>query len=189
MFICIEGIHGSGKKTQAGRLAVRMGAKLFSFPNLDTPSGHIIHGFNKDFWRAGATSSVADVDEDALNAHLVQMLHLANKVEAIPVLEASMELGHVVSDRYWPSAYVYGVMGGMEAEYLFDLNRMLPQPDLFILLDVVGDGDLPRCYRNTWSLMSATEGSRWVTVREPGADPDEVEQEIWEAVIREGAMG
>lgn len=146
MIICLEGIDGSGKSTQAARLVKALpgitgsaGAQLFKFPNKDTLTGKLIYEHLEGKWAATledyGLTPLDTAKEDAVNALVFQTLQLANRMEvATKLLEAAAQ-GDVVIDRYWASGFAYGRADGLDGDYLIQLHEWLPQPDLWILID------------------------------------------------------
>ena len=77
----------------------------------------------------------ADETFKRLDPLVFQALQLANRMEVATDIFTAASSGNVVFDRYWPSGYAYGVADGLDGDYLINLHRWLPQPDLFILID------------------------------------------------------
>jgi dTMP kinase len=131
LLIAFEGLDQSGKQTQAERLRDRLvelgrQVRLLSFPSYETPIGAEIR-------RAldGARDWAPDV---------MQLLYIANRYEARPMIERELAQGTVlVCDRYMASSIAYGQPQGLDAAWLRDVQRHLPQPDLTVLLDIVPD--------------------------------------------------
>jgi dTMP kinase len=128
MLIAFEGLDQSGKETQARRLRARLEQEghtvhALSFPDYDTPIGqeirHALHG---------AREFAADV---------LQLLYVANRLEHRQRLEFWLaSRGVVVCDRYCASSVAYGEAQGLDAGWLREIQRVLPRPDLTILLDI-----------------------------------------------------
>jgi thymidylate kinase len=211
MFIVVEGIGSAGKKTQAARIAKMLDGTVVSFPDYESASGRIIRGYLRGWWRAGGIAGGDPVNSfesvlegvAALNAELFQMVNLANKVEHAGYLTGRQMLGlTTVADRYWPSSWVYGVADGLDGDQLLRLNRVLPQPDVFLLIDVdiheaaerrqPGQRALMEwaadLYRDLWARMTAPHGvdenpalrfplARWVVVDGRGGVED-----VWNRV-------
>jgi dTMP kinase len=126
--IAFEGLDQSGKQTQAEYLRQRIAAAgrrcvLLSFPDYLSPIGEEIarglHG-ERDF--------APDV---------MQLLYVANRYERRRRMQALLAEGAViVCDRYVASSIAYGEAQGLDPEWLADVQRYLPQPDLTILLDI-----------------------------------------------------
>ena len=97
--IAIEGIDGSGKRTQLGLLVQELkslGVPLFriSFPCYESTFGQLVARYlNGDF---GAL--------DAVDPHLSAILYAGDRFETKPRLEAELAAGrNVLADRYVPS--------------------------------------------------------------------------------------
>jgi len=128
MLIAFEGLDQSGKETQAERLAdaLRQAShtvELVSFPDYDTTIGaeigRALHG-ERDY-----------------HADVMQLLYVANRYEYKPRLTEWLAAGRVIlCDRYVASSVAYGETQGLDAQWLADVQRHLPQPDLTILLDI-----------------------------------------------------
>lgn len=208
MFVCLEGIDASGKATHSRRLAERLKAKLFSFPDYNTPMGHLIKGHLLRYWRAEPADTVpANAKPEAvdiLNAKVFQALQLANRMEHAQEINDLVSTGHnVVTDRYWPSGFVYGAADGLDGQYIMETQRFLPQPDLFILMDIDPEDSILRrperrdryetqaglmeqvagLYRELWQVSAPLHalGKRWVVVDARGTQ-EETAAKVWEAV-------
>jgi dTMP kinase len=131
LLIAFEGLDQSGKQTQAERLRDRLveagrHVQLLSFPAYETPVGREIRKALD-----GAREWAPDV---------LQLLYIANRYEARPMIERELAQGTVlVCDRYMASSIAYGQSQGLDAAWLRDVQRHLPQPDLTVLLDIVPD--------------------------------------------------
>jgi dTMP kinase len=134
--IVFEGLDQSGKQTQAERLAAAcrgegLQVDLLSFPDYESPLGVEI--------------------ERALHGHrefapeVMQLLYIANRYEYRHQIESRLASGAiVVCDRYLASSIAYGEAQGLDAEWLTDTQRYLPQPALTLLLDIAPDTSLGR---------------------------------------------
>lgn len=128
MLIAFEGLDQSGKETQAQRLADALqqsghSVELVSFPDYDTTIGaeigRALHG-ERDY-----------------HADVMQLLYVANRYEYKPRLTEWLAAGRIIlCDRYVASSIAYGETQGLDAQWLADVQRHLPQPDLTILLDI-----------------------------------------------------
>jgi dTMP kinase len=128
LLIAFEGLDQSGKQTQAERLRDRLTAdgrrvRLLSFPDYTTAIGQEIgralHG------------------EREYGPDVMQLLYVANRHEWKREIERERDAGTVVvCDRYLASSVAYGEAQGLEASWLRDIQRHLPQPDLTFLLDI-----------------------------------------------------
>jgi dTMP kinase len=128
LLIAFEGLDQSGKQTQAERVRDRLAGsgrvvELLSFPAYDTPIGAEIRRALEGTRRWGPD--------------VMQLLYIANRYEAKPRIEELLARGTiVVCDRYVASSVAYGESQGLDAAWLHDVQRHLPQPDLTILLDI-----------------------------------------------------
>jgi len=131
LLIAFEGLDQSGKQTQAEQLRDRLieagrQVRLLSFPAYETPIGQEIHQA-----LTGARDWGADV---------MQLLYIANRYEARPMIERELAQGTVlVCDRYVASSIAYGETQGLAAAWLRDVQRNLPEPDITFLLDIAPD--------------------------------------------------
>ena len=128
LLIAFEGLDQSGKQTQAEALrdyATGLGreCRLLSFPDYDTA--------------IGAEIAKALHGERSYQADVMQLLYVANRYEKKPVIRQGIDEGLVfVCDRYLASSIAYGEAQGLDAAWLGEIQRFLPQPDLTILLDI-----------------------------------------------------
>jgi dTMP kinase len=128
LLIAFEGLDQSGKQTQAEMLRDRLTAagrhvQLLSFPDYTTAIGQEIqralHG-SRDY-----------------GADVMQLLYIANRFEWKGRIVSERERGTVlVCDRYLASSIAYGEAQGLDGEWLQQIQRFLPQPDITFLLDI-----------------------------------------------------
>jgi dTMP kinase len=126
--IAFEGLDQSGKETQVRRLRDRLeraghAVDSLTFPCYATPIAREI---------ARALGSGHEYAPDVL-----QLLFIANRYEYRPQILEWTRAGHIVlCDRYLASSVAYGEAQGVDAAWLLDVQRQLPQPDLTILIDI-----------------------------------------------------
>jgi dTMP kinase len=126
--IAFEGLDQSGKQTQAERLRDQLTmrgrqVRLVSFPDYRTQIGQEI-----------ARALAGDRE---YTAEVMQLLYVANRYEWQRTLEQCLADGtDVVCDRYLASSVAYGEAFGLDAQWLLDIQRFLPQPSSTILLDI-----------------------------------------------------
>jgi len=152
-FIAFEGQDASGKQTQSKLLAEKIDALLLSFPRYETVVGKEIQRNlqyrsvacdvrHVDF--AGKTEHGLVVDE-ALNRLVRQALFLLDRYDAAPQILDALDNGrNVVADRYWVSGLIYGASDLLDAQMLERVHACLPQPDVWILLDVPAEESFRR---------------------------------------------
>jgi dTMP kinase len=140
-FIVLEGIDGSGKRTQLEMLARALDARKIphmqvSFPRYDGFFGKLVARFlNGEFGPL-----------DAVDAHFSALLYAGDRLEAKPKIEAELTAGRMVlADRYIGSnlahqtARVPPAKGGEFLKWLKQLEYgiyALPAEDLVIYLRV-----------------------------------------------------
>ncbi len=190
LLFVLEGVDGSGKTTQAARLAEHLGAVLTREPG-GTEIGERLRSVVLDPDLAGF-----DDRAEALVMAACRAQHVAEVIE--PALVAGR---HVVSDRYVAASLAYqGAGRGLGVDAVAAMNEFATgalRADLVILLDVgddvarrrmvgepdrleaVGD-DLQRRARDCYRELAAT-GSNWVVV-DADASPDEVAARIADSV-------
>ena len=131
LLIAFEGLDQSGKQTQAEELHARLNsmgrdARLLSFPDYDTPIGveigHALRG-ERDF-----------------GPDVMQLLYVANRYEWKNAIIREKVAGTVlICDRYLASSVAYGEAHGLDPEWLVQIQKHLPQPELTVLLDIQPD--------------------------------------------------
>ena len=128
MIITIEGGDQAGKKTQSQLLAnalakKRIKTKIFSFPYYTTPIGKEI-----DRYLHGKRSYPPQV---------IHCLLAANRWEKLnEIKKANSKNSVVIMNRYYESNFVYGLVNGMNLDWLESLDKGLPKSNLVIVLDV-----------------------------------------------------
>ena len=139
--IALEGIDGSGKRTQLDLLARELDARRLatfriSFPRYESFFGELVGRYlNGDFGPLGA-----------LDPRLSAMLYAGDRLEAKPEIEAALSSGKIVlADRYIGSNMAHQsarVLPEHREEFFAWLNRLeytlygLPPEDLVVYLRV-----------------------------------------------------
>jgi dTMP kinase len=131
LLIAFEGLDQSGKQTQAELLrdaltSTGRAVRLLSFPDYRTAIGQEIgHALRGD------RNYTADV---------MQLLYVANRYEFKGEIGREIDAGTIlVCDRYLASSIAYGEAQGLDAAWLADIQKYLPQPDMTFLLDITPD--------------------------------------------------
>ena len=183
MLIAFEGLDQSGKETQARRLRDRLRAaqhkaRVVSFPDYGTSIGEEI--------------ARALQGEREYGPEVMQLLYVANRHERKPDIERWQQAGiTLLCDRYVASSIAYGEAQGLDRDWLVDMQKFLPQPELTILLDIAPETALDRKatgrdrYEEDYALQLAVRESYLRQVQDPtwlrvdGERPvDEVAAEI-----------
>jgi thymidylate kinase len=140
MFIVLEGPDAVGKNTQKERLTLRMermGREVvaLSFPRYKTVLGSAIERhLRKEIYMADAVRDLSHAAEDPM---VFQTMMVTDKYDAAPAIEAALANGAIViADRWWQSAYCYGVADGLPKEWLLRAHRRLPQADLNFWINI-----------------------------------------------------
>jgi len=189
LLVVFEGLDQSGKQTQAERLRDRLVAagrtvRLLSFPSYDT---HI-----------GGEIGRALKGERDYQADTMQLLYVANRFEWKPEIERELAKGTVVvCDRYLASSVAYGEAFGLDGQWLVEIQRDLPQPDLTVLLDIEPqvsatrktadrdryERDLALLGRVRESYLRQASAPTWLRL-DAGRDREAVAADVFEAVSR-----
>jgi len=129
--IAIEGLDQSGKRTQTKLIVERLKksgllVEQISFPDYSTNIGREIDAFlsgRKNY-----------------NTNVRHMLLSINRWEHKNDLDRWLDEGRIiVINRYIGSNYAYGVCSGLSLDWLINLEKGLPEPDLTILFDIAHD--------------------------------------------------
>jgi len=185
--IAFEGLDQSGKQTQAERLLAAFRSaghqtEFLTFPEYTTAIGEEIDR---------ALQGKRDYQPDTL-----QLLYIANRFEFKPRITSWLDAGTmVVCDRYLASSIAYGEAQGVNAAWLTEIQRFLPQPSLTILLDMPPDvslkrkkadrdkfeRDLPLLGRVRESYLRQAKQAGWIRL-EGERDKDAVSADVISAV-------
>ena len=128
MLIAFEGLDQSGKETQAQLLRERLRAagkksRLLSFPDYGTSIGEEI--------------ARALQGEREYGADVMQLLFVANRHERREAIREWIAGGVVLlCDRYRASSIAYGEAQGLDAQWLENIQQLLPVADLTIFIDI-----------------------------------------------------
>jgi dTMP kinase len=128
VFICIEGLDGCGKTTQAKLLVTRLRKSRNAVYTAEPSNGkigrfikkHCLHGDKRSSGIVEALLFAADRSE-----------HVENTV--LPALKKGQI---VVSDRYVYSSLAYQGATGLDLGWIKRINEYAMRPDLAIFLDV-----------------------------------------------------
>ncbi len=134
--IVLEGLDGSGKATQARRLAAGLGAREISFPNYDSDSSALVRMYLSGAFGSGPND---------VNAWAASLFYAADRYAGMKQDWGAFydSGGTLVADRYTTSNAVHQCCKLPRAEWdgylswLFDLEYArlgLPRPDLVLYL-------------------------------------------------------
>jgi dTMP kinase len=123
MIIVIEGMDGSGKNTVAEAVSEQLGITTTSFPQRTTETGRQIHYM------------LQNGIKDPIVFQALQTVNRLEKYQSLQIASRSLKY-HLILVRYWQSAWVYGQIDGLDPEWIYRTNAILPKGDLNILLDI-----------------------------------------------------
>ena len=128
VFICIEGLDGCGKTTQARLLAKKL-RKSHNALYTTEPSRGKIGTFIRNRCLYG---------EKRLSAVVEALLFAADRVEHVEneILPALDQGKLVVSDRYVYSSLAYQGATGLSLEWIEKINEQALRPDFAVFIDV-----------------------------------------------------
>jgi len=186
LLVAFEGLDQSGKQTQAELLRDRLKeqghkSRLVSFPDYGTSIGEEI--------------ARALAGEREYEADVMQLLYVANRYERKADLQRWIDGGLIlVCDRYTASSIAYGEAQGLDGEWLQQIQRFLPQPDITFLLDIAPEVSARRKaadrdkYERDLALLARVRESYvhqaaagWVRIN-ADRDRDVVASEVYTAV-------
>jgi dTMP kinase len=127
-FICIEGLDGCGKTTQAKLLAKKLGKSRNTLYTAEPSRGKIgTYIRNRCLYGEKRLSTVVEA-----------LLFAADRIEHVEneVLPALREGRLVISDRYIYSSLAYQGAAGLSLEWIENVNKHALKPDLAVFIDV-----------------------------------------------------
>jgi dTMP kinase len=154
IFICIEGLDGSGKTTHAHRLVRNLQKRGFDAVYTTEPGRGELGKFIRSSVLQGK-KRVPRVVEAVLFA-VDRVEHLEKDVK--PALEEGKV---VVSDRCVYSSLAYQGAAGLDLEWIEEINRFALPPDLALYIDVPPEVVVKRIRRKK-SVMERLETQRRV---------------------------
>lgn len=127
-FICIEGLDGCGKTTQAKLLAKKLRKSKNAVYTAEPSRGKIGTYIRKSYLYGGKR----------LSSVLEALLFAADRIEHVEneVIPALNEGRLVISDRYVYSSLAYQGAAGLSLEWIEKVNEHALQPDLAVFIDV-----------------------------------------------------
>ena len=154
IFVCIEGLDGSGKTTHAHRLVQNLQKRGFDAVYTTEPG----RGKLGKFIRASVLQG-----EDRVPRVVEAVLFAVDRVEHLEkdVKPALREGKVVVSDRCVYSSLAYQGAAGLELEWIEEINRFALPPDLALYIDVPPEVVVKRIRRKK-SVMERLETQRRV---------------------------
>lgn len=133
-FIALEGIDGSGKSTQAERLAAALAERGVAATSTREPGGTPLGERVRELLLSGEPGRMSPIAEVHLFAAArAQLVH--------EVIRPALDAGRwVVSDRFLDSSFAYqGVARGLGLDLVLEANRAAVEgclPDLSLVIDM-----------------------------------------------------
>ena len=148
VFICIEGLDGSGKSTQAKMLTKKL-SKTYNVIYTAEPSQGKIGRFIRQRCL---------YEEKRLPTTVEALLFAADRIEHVQnIVAPALEEGKlVVSDRYVYSSLAYQGSAGLSLDWIEAINANALKPDLCLFIDVEPKVVLERLKRKK-SVMETLE--------------------------------
>jgi len=128
VFICIEGLDGCGKTTQAKLLAKKLRKSHNALYTAEPSHGKIGTYIRKSYLYG----------EKRLSIVLEALLFAADRIEHVEneVIPALKEGRLVISDRYVYSSLAYQGAAGLNLDWIEKINEHALKPDLAVFIDV-----------------------------------------------------
>jgi len=153
VFVCIEGLDGCGKTTQARLLVKKLKEDYDAVFTAEPSKGRIGKFIRQHCLHTDVRGSVI---VEALLFAADRVDHVQNEV--LPALSKGKI---VVSDRYVYSSYAYQGAAGLELEWIQRLNDHAARPDLAVFVDVAPETVMKRLKRKK-SVMEKLETQKKV---------------------------
>jgi len=150
MFIAFEGLDGSGSSTQALLLADRLraeghAARVTKEPTSTNPIGRMIRDVLQHKWESSPEA--------------LQLLFSADRAEHLRLeINPALENGEVViTDRYLFSTIAFGSLSVHDVNWLKQLNRLYPLPDLTFVFKLKPEECIRRIEKRQLAFGGKTE--------------------------------
>ena len=125
IFICIEGLDGSGKTTQAKILAKKINNAIYT----TEPSKGLIGNYIRKSYL---------YSKKRLSPFVEALLFAADRIEHLEseIIPALNEGTTIICDRYVFSSLAYQGASGISLDWIETINKAILYPDLAIFIDV-----------------------------------------------------
>ena len=166
VFICIEGLDGSGKSTQAKLLTKKLCQAGYNAVFTAEPSqGKIGKFIRKRLF-----------EQERMPTTVEALLFAADRIEHVQntIIPALKEGKIVISDRYVYSSLAYQGSAGLNLDWIESINANAQKPDLSLFIDVSPKVVLERLRRKK-SVMENLQTQQYV-------------QEIYQKYVEKGEL-
>jgi len=136
MLIAIEGIDGSGKATVARIIYKYLSKNRRVFLTKEPTDSELAKLAYKVLFRKSKK----------LSPTALQLLFMADRAQHVEaVIKPKLKKGYtVIVDRYILSTIAYGSASGIDQNWLIEVNKTFPKPDITLILDVTPTTALKR---------------------------------------------
>ncbi len=155
IFVCIEGVDGSGKTTQAHRLVETLVRRGYNAVYTTEPSRRLYGGIIRKHILQG-DNRVPPVVEAILFA-ADRLDHVKNEIK--PLLEQGKI---VVCDRYLYSSIAYQGSANLDTEWIKEINKHAIKPQIAIYIDVSPEAIINRMERRRKTVMETLQTQKEV---------------------------
>lgn len=137
MFISFCGIDGCGKTTQSNILQELL-------PQIGIKDIQIIHGFKPPVYSGELKKIAMDMGKDFHELFSQDIRSLSFILDLIEItvktiLPALNEGGTIIAEKYYLDTLVYSPLLGGDTKLLEFFKKCIPEPDLYLLLDLPAD--------------------------------------------------
>lgn len=140
VFIVFEGIDGSGKSTHIKFISKKLHEQGHDVLQTSEPSRGRVGNFIRRYAKSNNTRLPPETEA---------LLFAADRFEHVKLtIKPALVRGVIViSDRFVHSSLAYQGAAGVSLEWIREMNRFIPKPDLGILLDIQPEYSLHRVNR------------------------------------------
>lgn len=128
-FIVFEGLDGSGKSTQSRRFK----------EHLESLGRQVLYTHEPTDTGVAGTKirRILKREEPFPKPKEMQMLYVEDRrIHTNEIIIPALERGiDVVGDRYFLSTVAFGTIGGCDVDWLYEINKEFPWPDLTFIID------------------------------------------------------
>lgn len=151
IFVSVEGIDGSGKTTQVKKILEYLLDKGYRIKITQEPTREKLGLLLREYLR-----------NEHSDPHVDTLLFAADRLEHYyKEIKPALEKGYiVVTDRYAISSYVYQSSQGVPVEWIQEVNKMSPMPDLGFYLSIDVETALERLSRENRNVIEKFENKK-----------------------------
>ncbi len=154
IFVAIEGIDGSGKTTQVKNVYELLKKNGYSVLYTQEPTRDKLGLILREYLKNKNT-----------DPHVDALLFAADRIEHYnKTIQPNIKDNKIViTDRYKISSFVYQNAQGVDLDWIREINKMAPDPDIVIYLDIPVDIALKRLNSADRSVIEKFETRNYLT--------------------------